>query len=103
MGEDSRGSARRGPACQAEAQRVRVLASERARRGEGREGRERAQGWRGRRLRARALWGWRLLGLTLGRGGTRATSARGEGAPRMAGPGRAGRARAAAGVTRRQV
>lgn len=44
VGEDARGSARRGPACQAEAQSVRVLASERARRREGREGCERARG-----------------------------------------------------------
>lgn len=44
VGENARGSARRGPACQAEAQTVLVLASERARRGEGREGRERARG-----------------------------------------------------------
>lgn len=44
MGEDARGSARRGPACQAESQSVRVLASERARRGQGRRGgRERAR------------------------------------------------------------
>lgn len=38
MGEDARESARCGQACQAEAQGVRVLASERARRREGREG-----------------------------------------------------------------
>lgn len=65
---------------------MRVLASERARRGEGRRGVS-ARGRRGWRRWARAPRGGRLVGLTPGLGGTQATSARGEGAPRMAGPG----------------